>query len=75
MSRNLAFLWGYAHYAVFASVATLGAGLEVALESTHPGSGVSDSVPVGSPAAAAIRRSARRNAGGPVATILGSRGV
>ena len=41
MSRNLAFLWGYAHYAVFASVAALGAGLEVALESTHPGSGVS----------------------------------
>jgi len=41
MSRNLAFLWGYAHYAVFASVAALGAGLEVALESTHHGSGVS----------------------------------
>ena len=36
-SRNLAFLWGYAHYAVFGSVAALGAGLEVALESTHRG--------------------------------------
>jgi low temperature requirement protein LtrA len=34
MSRNLAFLWGYAHYAVFASVAALGAGLEVAVETT-----------------------------------------
>jgi low temperature requirement protein LtrA len=41
LSRNLAFLWGYAHYAVFASVAALGAGLEVALESTHRGSTVS----------------------------------
>jgi low temperature requirement protein LtrA len=39
-SRNLAFLWGYAHYAVFASVAALGAGLEVAVESTR-GTGVS----------------------------------
>ena len=36
-----AFLWGYAHYAVFASVAALGAGLEVALESTRRGSEVS----------------------------------
>jgi low temperature requirement protein LtrA len=40
MSRSSAFLWGYAHYAVFASVAALGAGLEVAAESTR-GSGVS----------------------------------
>jgi low temperature requirement protein LtrA len=40
-SRNSAFLWGYAHYAVFASVAALGAGLEVAAESTRRGSGVS----------------------------------
>ncbi|MGA2307882.1 MAG: low temperature requirement protein A [Acidimicrobiales bacterium] len=40
-SRNSAFLWGYAHYAVFACVAALGAGLEVAVESTRRGSGVS----------------------------------
>jgi low temperature requirement protein LtrA len=40
-SRNLAFLWGYAHYAVFGSVAALGAGLEAAVESTRRGSGVS----------------------------------
>jgi low temperature requirement protein LtrA len=40
-SRNSAFLWGYAHYAVFGSVAALGAGLEVALESTRRGSEVS----------------------------------
>jgi low temperature requirement protein LtrA len=40
-SRGSAFLWGYAHYAVFASVAALGAGLEVAVESTRRGSGVS----------------------------------
>jgi low temperature requirement protein LtrA len=30
---NLAFLWGYAHYLVFAAVGALGAGLEVAIES------------------------------------------
>jgi low temperature requirement protein LtrA len=30
---NLAFLWGYAHYLVFAAVGALGAGLEVATES------------------------------------------
>jgi low temperature requirement protein LtrA len=40
-SRSSAFLWGYTHYAVFASVAALGAGLEVAVESTRRGSGVS----------------------------------
>ena len=34
-------MWGYAHYFVFASVAALGAGLEVSLESTHHASGVS----------------------------------
>ncbi len=33
-------MWGYAHYAVFASVAALGAGLELAAESTRPGSAV-----------------------------------
>jgi low temperature requirement protein LtrA len=41
VSRSLAFLWGYAHYAVFASVAALGVGLEVAVESTRRGSDVS----------------------------------
>jgi low temperature requirement protein LtrA len=41
VSRSSAFLWGYAHYAVFGSVAALGAGLEVAVESTRQGSGVS----------------------------------
>jgi low temperature requirement protein LtrA len=40
-SRNSAFLWGYAHYAVFASVAALGAGLEVAVDSTLRGRAVS----------------------------------
>jgi low temperature requirement protein LtrA len=30
---NVAFLWGYAHYLVFAAVAALGAGLEVAIDS------------------------------------------
>jgi len=41
VSRNLAFLWGYAHYAVFTSLAALGAGLEVALDSTRRGSAIS----------------------------------
>jgi low temperature requirement protein LtrA len=41
VSRSSAFLWGYAHYAVCGSIAALGAGLEVAVESTRRGSGVS----------------------------------
>jgi low temperature requirement protein LtrA len=54
MSRNLAFLWGYAHYAVFASIAALGAGLEVAVESTRPGSGVSATTAGGAVAIAVV---------------------
>ena len=30
--RDLAFIWGYGHYAVFASLAALGAGIEVTIE-------------------------------------------
>ncbi len=33
-SARAAFIWGYGHYAVFAPVAALGAGLQVAVEST-----------------------------------------
>ncbi|MGW5613480.1 low temperature requirement protein A [Streptomyces sp. NPDC003877] len=33
-SNRQAFLWGYGHYAVFASAAAIGAGLEVAVEQT-----------------------------------------
>ena len=33
-SPGSAFLWGYGHYAVFAAVAALGAGLQVAVETT-----------------------------------------
>ena len=36
---QLAFLWGYGHYFVFASVAALGAGLELAAAGTHGGEG------------------------------------
>jgi len=32
--RELAFLWGYGHYGIFAALAALGAGLEVASEAT-----------------------------------------
>ena len=35
MSRQVAFLWGYAHYVVFASLGALGAGLELAAEGVH----------------------------------------
>jgi low temperature requirement protein LtrA len=30
--RNLSYLWGYSHYGIFAALAALGAGLEVAVE-------------------------------------------
>jgi low temperature requirement protein LtrA len=52
VSRNVAFLWGYAHYAVFASVAALGAGLEVALESTRHASHISPTTAGGAVAVA-----------------------
>jgi low temperature requirement protein LtrA len=32
--RDLSFVWGYGHYVVFASIAALGAGLEVAVEAS-----------------------------------------
>jgi low temperature requirement protein LtrA len=54
MSRNMAFLWGYAHYAIFASIAALGAGLEVAVESTRPGSSVSAMTAGGAVAVAVV---------------------
>jgi low temperature requirement protein LtrA len=54
MSRNLAFLWGYAHYAVFGSIAALGAGLEVAVNSTRPGSNVSATIAGGAVAIAVV---------------------
>jgi low temperature requirement protein LtrA len=47
LSRALAFFWGYAHYFVFASVAALGAGLQVAAGSTHGGSGVASATTAG----------------------------
>jgi low temperature requirement protein LtrA len=37
LTPRLAFLWGYAHYAVFAAIAAFGAGLEVAVTSTEGG--------------------------------------
>jgi low temperature requirement protein LtrA len=40
--RSLSFVWGYGHYVIFAALAAVGAGLEVAVESAgHP---VSDQV-------------------------------
>jgi low temperature requirement protein LtrA len=35
MSRQLAFLWGYGHYVVFASLGALGAGLQLAAAGSH----------------------------------------
>ena len=71
-SRSSAFLWGYAHYAVFASVAALGAGLEVAVESTRRGSGVS---PTTAGAAVAISVAAYLVVTGAVQVRLNPRGV
>jgi low temperature requirement protein LtrA len=42
--RDLGFWWGYGHYAVFASLAALGAGLEVAAEAVAHHIEVSDTV-------------------------------
>jgi len=40
--RDLSFLWGYGHYAVFAGLAALGAGLEVTVEAVSHHVSVSD---------------------------------
>ncbi|GIT79562.1 hypothetical protein LLS1_12310 [Leifsonia sp. LS1] len=40
--RNLSFFWGYGHYVVFASLAALGAGLEVAVQAGAEHHGGSD---------------------------------
>jgi len=42
--RDLSFLWGYGHYAVFAGLAALGAGLEVTVEAASRPAGESDTV-------------------------------
>jgi low temperature requirement protein LtrA len=47
LSRTNAFFWGYGHYFVFASVAALGAGLQVAAGATHGGSGVASETTAG----------------------------
>jgi low temperature requirement protein LtrA len=41
MSRQVAFIWGYGHYGVFASVAALGAGLDVAAQVTRHATAIS----------------------------------
>jgi low temperature requirement protein LtrA len=47
LSRSNAFFWGYGHYLVFASVAALGAGLQVAAGFTHQGSGSTSATTAG----------------------------
>jgi low temperature requirement protein LtrA len=47
MSRGIAFLWGYGHYFVFASVAALGAGLGVAADSSHGGADTAAAITAG----------------------------
>ena len=42
--RGLSFYWGYGHYLVFASLAALGAGLEVAVQRGAGHAGVTDTV-------------------------------
>jgi low temperature requirement protein LtrA len=41
VTRQFSFVWGYAHYLVFASLAALGAGLEVAADATRRHSEIS----------------------------------
>ncbi len=41
VTRHLAFVWGYAHYGVFAAVAAFGAGLEVAVTTAEGGGRIS----------------------------------
>jgi len=40
--RNLSFVWGYGHYLIFASLAAVGAGLEVAVETAGHHTEVTD---------------------------------
>jgi low temperature requirement protein LtrA len=47
LSRGNAFFWGYGHYLVFASIAALGAGLQVAAGSTHSGAGAASATAAG----------------------------
>ena len=42
--RNLSFVWGYGHYVIFAALAAVGAGLEVAVESAGHHTEVADQV-------------------------------
>ena len=42
--RNLSFVWGYGHYVIFAALAAVGAGLEVAVESAGHHTEVTDQV-------------------------------
>jgi low temperature requirement protein LtrA len=42
--RDLSFIWGYGHYLIFASLAAVGAGLEVAVESAGHHTETSDTV-------------------------------
>jgi len=47
MERGTAFFWGYGHYFVFASVAALGTGFELAAGSTHGGAGTANVITAG----------------------------
>jgi len=47
MSRSMSFLWGYLHYFVFAAVAALGAGVQVAADSSHGGAGTAAATTAG----------------------------
>jgi low temperature requirement protein LtrA len=42
--RDLSFVWGYGHYVIFAALAAIGAGLEVAVESAGHHTDVTDQV-------------------------------
>jgi low temperature requirement protein LtrA len=52
--RNRTYLWGYGHYGIFAALAALGAGLEVAVEASGRHAGISDAAAAASAGAPGV---------------------
>jgi len=77
-SMRMAFAWGYGHYVIFASVAAIGAGLQLAVDSTHgattlPPAGVALTVAL--PAAIYLVAAVLLHAGPAARGLLGPIGI
>lgn len=82
-NRRAAFLWGYGHYVIFASVAAIGAGVQAQLDPPAHGTAAVVTVAVALPVASALaaiaalqhaansRRAAARALIGPIVAALG----